>query len=101
MKRFLQTRREFLATGLKGLGLIAAGGYVPSFVARTARAAGAATDANILVVIQLSGGNDGLNTVIPFADDLYHKARPTLGMGASQVVKLNDHLGLHPELAPL
>ncbi len=101
MKRFLQTRREFLSTGLKGLGLIAAGGYVPAFVARTARATGSETDANILVVIQLSGGNDGLNTVIPFADDLYHKARPTLGMSASQVLKLNDHLGLHPELAPL
>ena len=101
MKGLLQTRREFLATGLKGLSLVAASAYVPSFVARTALAAGAETDANILVVVQLSGGNDGLNTVIPFGDDLYYKARPTIGIGAGEVLRLNDHLGLHPALAPL
>lgn len=98
---FLQTRREFLATGLKGIGLLTASAYVPSFLARTAMAAGAETDSNILVVIQLSGGNDGLNTVIPFADDLYYKARPTIGIKPDATLKLNDHLGLHPDLAPL
>src|SRR5205823_14943121 len=97
----LQTRREFLSTGIKGLGLIAASGFVPAFLARTARAVNAETDARILVVVQLSGGNDGLNTVIPFADDLYYKARPTIGIRGDATLKLDDHLGLHPELAPL
>jgi uncharacterized protein (DUF1501 family) len=52
----------------------------------------------ILVVIQLSGGNDGLNTVVPYRDELYTKARPKLGIPSSQVVKLSDDLGLHPSL---
>jgi len=52
----------------------------------------------ILVVIQLSGGNDGLNTVVPYRDELYAKARPKLGIPTSQVIKLNDDLGLHPSL---
>jgi uncharacterized protein (DUF1501 family) len=101
MTPLLHTRREFLETGIKGLGLLAISHFVPSFVARTALASGAATDSKILVVIQLSGGNDGLNTVIPFADDLYHRARPTLAMRGDQTLKLNDHLGLHPALAPM
>lgn len=99
--QLLQTRREFLVTGLKGLSLIAASSYVPAFLTRTAQAAGAETDARILIVIQLSGGNDGLNTVVPFGDDLYYKARPSLGIKADATLKINDHLGLHPELAPL
>lgn len=101
MKTFLQTRREFLSAGLKGVGLVAASAYVPSFLARTAWAAGAETDSKILVVIQLSGGNDGLNTVVPFADDLYYKARPTIGIKSGQTLKIDDHIGLHGELAPL
>ncbi len=97
----LQTRREFLATGIKGLGLIAASAYVPSFLTRTAIAAGAETDSKILVVIQLSGGNDGLNTVIPYADDLYYKARPTIGIKGDAALKIDSHVALHPELAAL
>jgi uncharacterized protein (DUF1501 family) len=58
-------------------------------------------DGTILVVVQLSGGNDGLNTVIPYADDAYHVARPTLGVDPTVVHKLNDHVGLHPNLLPL
>ena len=99
--RILQTRREFLATGIKGLGLVAASAYVPAFVTRTARAVTPETDATILVVLQLSGGNDGLNTVIPFGNDLYYKARPTIGIPKGSTLKLNDQIGLHPSLAPL
>lgn len=98
MKTPFQTRREFLATGFKGVSLLAAAGYAPAFLARTAEAVGASTDARILVVLQLSGGNDGLNTVIPFADDLYHKARPNIGLSPGDVLKVSDHLGLHPSL---
>jgi len=97
----LHTRREFLSTGLKGAGLLAASTFVPAFVTRTAAATGAARNASILVVVQLSGGNDGLNTVVPFADDLYAKARPTLRLPADQTLKLSDQLGLHPAFAPL
>jgi uncharacterized protein (DUF1501 family) len=98
---YLHTRREFLTTGLKGAGLLAASTFVPAFVTRTAAATGAARDASILVVVQLSGGNDGLNTIVPFANDLYAKARPTLRLAGDQTLKLNDELGLHSALAPL
>ncbi len=50
------------------------------------------------MVIELRGGNDGLNTVIPFADDIYYQARPTLAIPAKDVIKLDDHLGLHPAM---
>ena len=96
---FLHTRREFLTRGLKGAGLLAASTFVPAFVTRTAAATGAGRDSSILVVVQLSGGNDGLNTVVPFADDLYAKARPHLRLPADQTLKLTDRLGLHPALA--
>ncbi len=54
-----------------------------------------------LVLIELRGGNDGLNTVIPFTDPLYAKYRPKLGVPADQVVKLDGRYGLHPSLAAL
>lgn len=53
---------------------------------------------NVLVVCQLSGGNDGLNTLVPFTLDAYYKARPTLGIMPDKVLKLNDQLGLHPSM---
>jgi uncharacterized protein (DUF1501 family) len=55
----------------------------------------------ILVVVQWSGGNDGLNTVVPYRNELYAKARPKLKIDGSRVVKLNDELGLHPSLKSL
>src|SRR2546425_10728735 len=50
---------------------------------------------HILIVVQMAGGNDGLNTVIPFTDPLYHQMRPTLGIADSQVLHLDTRLGLH------
>ncbi|HEV3146046.1 MAG TPA: hypothetical protein VGZ47_19320, partial [Gemmataceae bacterium] len=88
------TRRQFLARSLQGSSLVALSTVVPGFVARTAQAAKPGKD-NILVVLEMSGGNDGLNTVIPFADDLYHKFRPTLRQTKEQVIRLDDHVGLH------
>ena len=67
---------------------------VPQFVSRTAQAAAPGKD-TILVVLEMTGGNDGLNTVIPYADDLYHKARPTLRQTKEVVVRLDDHVGLN------
>jgi uncharacterized protein (DUF1501 family) len=93
-------RREFLTQTLKGSSLVALSALVPQFVSRTALAAAPGKD-NILVVLELSGGNDGLNTVIPYADDLYHKARPTLRQTREVVVRLDDHVGLNSSMQPL
>jgi uncharacterized protein (DUF1501 family) len=90
-------RRDFMTRSLQGASLVALGGVVPQFVANTARAAAAGGNKeNTLVVIEMTGGNDGLNTVIPYADDLYHKARTTLRLTKEQVVRVNDHIGLNP-----
>lgn len=63
--------------------------------------AGNAKDGPILVVLQLAGGNDGLNTVVPFANDDYHRARPQLSLKSDKVLHLNDTTGFHPALAGL
>src|SRR3984957_18413052 len=90
-------RREFLTRTLKGSSLLAMGTVVPQFVSRTAQAAAPGKD-NILVVLEMTGGNDGLNTVIPYADDLYHKARPTLRQTKEMVIRLDDHVGLNSSM---
>ena len=83
------SRRQFLTHTLRGSSLVALGSIVPQFVAQTARAAAPGKD-TVLVVVELTGGNDGLNTVIPYADDLYHKARPTLRYTREGVFRLDD-----------
>jgi uncharacterized protein (DUF1501 family) len=55
----------------------------------------------VLVVVQLSGGNDGLNTVVPFRNDIYYRERPTLAIAREKVLTLNDELGFNPALEPL
>jgi uncharacterized protein (DUF1501 family) len=94
------TRRKFIERSLQGSSLVAAGSVLPNFIARTAAAAEPGGD-NILVVVELGGGNDGLNTVIPYGDDLYYKARPTLGYKKDEVLRIDDHLGFHPSLNAL
>src|SRR5579872_1550979 len=102
----LQTRREFLRTSVLGGAL---SWTVPAFLANTfsalhAEAADSAAqiatgkDSTILVILQMAGGNDGLNTVIPFENDHYHRARPRIGLAADSILKLNDGIGLHPSL---
>jgi uncharacterized protein (DUF1501 family) len=99
----LQTRREFLRRTVLGSSLA---WTVPAFLSNTfsalqAAAADSATqavtgrDATILVVLQMAGGNDGINTVVPYANDFYHKARPKIGLKADQVLKLNGEVALH------
>src|SRR5688572_3634922 len=94
------SRRQLLANTLKGSSLVALGTTVPGFLARTAQAAEPGKD-KVLVVVELTGGNDGINTVIPYADDLYHKARPTLRQTKQQVIRLDDHVGLHSGMTGL
>ena len=102
----LHTRREFLRTSVLGGAL---SWTVPAFLANTFSALNAdakdsaiqtvtGKDGTILVVLQMAGGNDGINTVVPYASDHYHKARPTLGLKAGEVLKLSDSIGLHPAL---
>ncbi len=90
----MHSRRDFL----KRASLVALAPVVPTFLARTARAAAPDKDGRILVVVQLDGGNDGINTVVPFADEGYAKCRPTLRLRKEQLVKVNDSVGLHPEM---
>jgi uncharacterized protein (DUF1501 family) len=97
------TRRDFLRLGLGTSTLLACGAAVPAFLANSADAlaAGPARDAKgrALVVVQLDGGNDGLNTVAPYADDDYVKLRPTLHVRANAAVKIDDRVGFNPALA--
>jgi uncharacterized protein (DUF1501 family) len=103
----LRTRREFLRTTLLG-GAVSS--TVPAFLANTfsALALDAAEsgtqvatgrDSNILVILQMAGGNDGLNTVVPFSNDHYHRARPRIGLSEKQVMRINDEFGFHSNLS--
>ena len=60
-----------------------------------------ALNGKVIVLLQLSGGNDGLNTVIPIEDGLYYNARPSLGISKEEAIQLNYLTGMHPSLAPL
>src|SRR6476469_6361942 len=88
------SRRDFLGRS----ALIALTPTVPGFLARTARAVPAQREGRVLVVIQLDGGNDGINTVVPFADEGYAKYRRTLRLRKDQLVKVSDRVGLHAAL---
>ena len=96
------SRRDFLKQGLLP---VMAGSTVPSVFANGVAAAAAdspnaSPNSRILVLVQLAGGNDGLNTLIPYQDGAYHDARPTLRQDQG-VLTLNNHVGLHPNLKGL
>ena len=55
----------------------------------------------VLAVMSLSGGNDGLNTVIPYNNSKYRDYRPSLSIASESIIPINDQLGLHPAMAPL
>jgi uncharacterized protein (DUF1501 family) len=88
------SRRAFL----KSSTLLSLAPTVPAFLTRAARGARPETDGRVLVVIELNGGNDGINTVVPFKDEGYAKYRRHLRLPAGELVKVSDGVGLHPAL---
>ncbi len=107
----LQTRREFMCN----CGLVTAGLTLPQFLVQTAQSVAAEQgwepasgaplpgfkDDHVLVVVQFSGGNDGLNTVIPHSDDHYFKSRPKLALEGNNRIRVNDDLSLNNGLSGL
>jgi uncharacterized protein (DUF1501 family) len=99
----MASRRQFIVQGVGAFaGLLA----VDSIFSRAARAASGvytpgSSSGRCLVVVNLQGGNDGLNTVIPYADPNYYRSRPTIGVAQNELVKLNADLALNPQLADL
>ena len=93
----MSTRRDFLRqSALATAGTVLIPGFLKAFDGNTLL-----PDHKKLVVIQLSGGNDGLNTIIPYRNDLYYKMRPKLAINSATVLKAGDELGFHPALSKL
>jgi uncharacterized protein (DUF1501 family) len=97
------SRRDFLAKGLYGIGV---GAGLPLILSRTSVALAAQAlqgsvekhPNRILVVVELSGGNDGLNTVVPFGDAAYYRARPKLAIKERETISIAEGFGLHPSM---
>ena len=90
------TRRSLL----KCSAMLSLAPTVPGFLSRTAMAARPERDGRILVVVQLDGGNDGINTVVPFGDEEYARHRKELRIPTDRVCKVTDRVGLHPAMRP-
>ena len=90
------TRRALLRSS----AMLSLAPAVPAFLSRTARAAAPERDGRVLVVLQLDGGNDGINTVVPFGDDAYARHRRELRLPTNKVLKIADGIGLHPAMRP-
>lgn len=97
------TRREFFKWTGRGLGMIAFSRFAPDFLVQStlAQAPAPETGRSILVLVQLAGGNDGLNTVVPFEDPLYHRLRPDLGLKENELIKVAPNTALNSACAPL
>lgn len=95
------SRRDVVRLGAGGLGFGLFGGFgpVPDALAQAGRAAtAAAATRRILVVFEWFGGNDGLNTIVPFGDPMYYKHRPTIGLKDRELLKIDGHFGLHKSM---
>lgn len=90
----LLKRKEFIQIG----SLLTTSALLPEFLKAFESREAVPAGNKVVVVLQLSGGNDGLNTVVPFQNDLYYKARPQLSIPAAQAIRLNDDAALHPAL---
>lgn len=90
-------RRTFIQSS----SLISAGFLAPSFLSATSKSVLLNADQRKLVVIHLQGGNDGLNTVVPYLQDQYYNLRPELGIKQGALLKFNDGLGFNPALSKM
>ena len=88
------TRRDFLKAGLGASALLSFGPIAPRILV----ASHAGNRDTVLVVVQLSGGNDGLNTVVPYTDDAYARNRKTLRLPTGDLHKIDDHVAFHPRM---
>ena len=94
----MHQRRSFI----KDCFLASCSPFIPAFLKNAPlQAPKGSREGKILIVIQLSGGNDGLNTVVPYRNDYYHKYRPEIKIAPSSLIKLNDELGFNAALQPL
>jgi uncharacterized protein (DUF1501 family) len=93
------SRRSFLSRTLSSSTLVALSSTVPDFLARSARAAKPAPDDRVLVVIELNGGNDGINTVVPYRDEGYQRHRSATRLATRDLIKIDDQVGLHPSMS--
>lgn len=92
----ISTRRDFLTSGI---GLVGVSATLPNFLVRSALAESAASDApQVAVVIEMSGGNDTLSTLIPYSNKAYVEGRKTTRIPENEILKLDDKLGFHPRL---
>lgn len=91
-------RRNFFKTSAVASGTLLVPAFLQGF---TSNALEGSPTGKHLVVIQLSGGNDGLNTIIPFKNNIYYRKRPQLSIPKKEVLKVSADLGFHPALAPL
>lgn len=93
-------RRAFLRQATGAAAVVSLGPAMPTLLMRSALAMGSAGRSNprALVVIQLTGGNDGLNAVVPYADGQYARLRPTIRVSPKEVCKIDEQLGMHPSL---
>ena len=89
------SRRDMIRIGAGGLGFGLFGGIgpVPYVFGKASEVAAASTSDKILVVFEWFGGNDGLNTIVPYGDPMYYKHRPTIGIKEKDVLKIDEHFG--------
>lgn len=92
----MTTRRSFLKTTIGTSAVVSLGAVAPRILLRACAADARPNAESVLVVIQLSGGNDGLNTVAPFTETVYREARPTLAVRSQDALKIDGSLGFHP-----
>src|SRR5215813_11894262 len=87
-------RKEFIQVGSLATASLMLPKFLKAFEAKNRVPAGN----KVAVILQMSGGNDGLNTVIPVRNDIYYRSRPKLGIEKTKALLLNDEVGLHPAL---
>jgi uncharacterized protein (DUF1501 family) len=95
------SRRDLLRAGMYGVSVTAGSALRMALFGQAAAAVAAegGADGKILVVLELSGGNDGLNTLVPYGDDAYYRLRPNLGIPQKEVRKIDDHFGFSRGMA--